>query len=209
MKRTQIALLALSITCGISIPARAQRGVGETAGVAQQAVKPTTVSLSGTVLEVKTGPCENTTGRSPLGTHFLMKTEEGETLNIHLGPAVRVEFIAKDLPAGTKVKVEGFRTEKMEPGHYAAVSLTYGDRTVQLRGGNLQPIWAGGAGGRNAAVGAAAGFGRGRGQGAGYGYRGGRGYGRQGGRGSGWGCPYYRDCGEAFRRLDWLGQDAG
>ncbi len=195
MKRMLPAMLVLVTTCWMATStALAQRGVGETAGVARQAVKPETVLLSGTVLKVETGPCENTTGRSPLGTHVLMKTEKGETLNVHLGPAARVEFVADELSAGLEVKVEGFRTERMKPNHYVAVSLTYGDRTVQLRAASLQPTWAGGAGGGTRALGG--GWGRGPGGGAGYGYQGGRGrgrgYGQQAGRGPGWGCYYYR-----------------
>lgn len=192
MRRKRFAVLALTITCGLAVSAaQAQRGVGDPTGVAQQAVKPVVVSLSGEVLEVKTGPCENTTGRSLLGTHFLMKTEEGETLNIHLGPPVQVEFVAKELSAGKKVKVQAFRTDKMKESHYVAQSLAYGDRTVQLRGDSLRPVWAGGRGARNWAPG---GFGPGRGRGAGYGYYRGRGpgggYGQQRGRGPGWGCPF-------------------
>ncbi|MDD4267606.1 MAG: hypothetical protein GXY25_18485 [Pirellulaceae bacterium] len=192
MQSTMLALAAVYWLTGST--ALAQRGVGETAGVARQAVKPETVLLSGTVLKVETGPCENTTGPSPLGTHFLMKTETGEKLNVHLGPAALVEFVADELSAGLEVTVEGFRTERMKPNHYVAVSLTFGDRTVQLRAGSLQPLWAGGAGGGNRALGG--GWGRGPGRGAGYGYQGGRGrgygYGRQAGRGPGWGCYYYR-----------------
>lgn len=191
MKRTRFVAIVLAITCGLAASvAHAQRGVGDPTGVAQQAVKPEVVSLSGNVLEVKTGPCENTTGRSPLGTHFLMKTEEEETLNIHLGPTVQVEFLAKELSAGKKVKVKAFRTDKMEESHYVAQSLAYGDRTVQLRDESLRPVWAGGRGARNQATGVPAEFGTGRGWG-GYGYRRGRGagggYGQQRGRGPGWG----------------------
>lgn len=195
MKRTRSGAIVLAIACGLAASAaHAQRGVGDPTGVARQAVKPEGVSLSGKVLEVMTGPCENTTGRSPLGTHFLMKTEEGETLNIHLGPAVQVEFVAKDLSEGKNVQVRAFRTDKMEESHYVAQSLAYGDRTVQLRDDDtLRPVWAGGRGARNRAAGVRAGFGLGRGWGAGYGYRHGRGpgggYGQQRGRGPGWGRP--------------------
>ncbi|NLY01968.1 MAG: hypothetical protein GXY83_38270 [Rhodopirellula sp.] len=140
-------------------------------------VKPEIFSISGKVLEVKTGTCEDGTGRSPLGTHFLMKTKEGETLNIHLGPASQVELLVADLSAGTKVKVEGFRTEKMKMGHYVAQTIAYGDRTVAIRDESLQPIWARAQGGRNAAAGAGAAFDWGRGRGADFGYGRGCGYG--------------------------------
>ena len=196
MKLAKCAMLSLVIVCGMVVgTAWAQRGVGEPTGVAQQSEKPEVVSLSGKVLEVVTGPCENTTGPSSLGTHVLIKTENDQTLNIHLGPAARVEFLVKDLSAGTAVTIEGFRTEKMEENHYVAQTIVYGDRTVRLRDENLRPVWAGGRGNRGAA--AAAGPGsrwgggpRGGGPGRGYGIRQGGGYGQQWGAGRGYGGGY-------------------
>jgi predicted Fe-Mo cluster-binding NifX family protein len=93
---------------------------------------------------VKTEPCRATTGRSPLGTHLLLKTPDGETVNAHLGPAAAVEFLTKDLSRGMEVKLEAFRTTKTQMGQYIVRSLTFGDRTVELRDENLRPAWAGG-----------------------------------------------------------------
>ena len=45
--------------------------------------------------------------------------------------------------AGQDVKVEVFRTGKLEKGHYIARSVTIGDRTIELRDKNLRPTWAG------------------------------------------------------------------
>ena len=166
MKWTHGAAITAAILFGMAVPAaHAQRGVGDPTGVARQAGKPEIISIRGEVLEVKTGPCENTTGWSPLGSHFLMKTKSGETLNIHLGPASQVAFLTGDLSAGTKVKVEGFRTEKMEKGHYVARAIAYEDRTVELRDANLQPVWAAAQGGSGGAP--RAGFGPGQGRRAG------------------------------------------
>jgi hypothetical protein len=160
---------------GVVVPAaQAQRGVGEPVGVARQAVKPETVTLVGTVTKVETGPCENTTGRSPLGTHFSMEGAKGKVLNIHLGPTAMVEFVAGDLTKDMEITVEAFRTEKMKDGHYVAKSLSYGDRTVTLRDENLRPVWAGGSAGVRGRGGPP--LGPGRGQGLGY------------GRGCGWRC---------------------
>jgi len=72
-----------------------------------------------------------------------MKTSDAKTLNIHLGPADAVKSVAKELLAGTEVKVEAFRTKKMEKDQYIARSLTIGDRTMELRDKSLRPAWAG------------------------------------------------------------------
>ena len=194
MKRMMnCAAYALAIACWMAPhTAWAQRGVGDTVGVAQRMVKPDVVALAGELTEITTGPCENTTGRSPLGTHLVIKTKNGDTLNVHLGPAVHVESLVADLSIGDQVDIEGFRTDAMKDGHYVARTVSYGDRTEQLRDEFLRPVWAGGRGRAASTAGAGARLGRGRGPGAaGYEYPRGRGfgggYGRQHGRGAGWG----------------------
>ena len=51
----------------------AQRGTGEREGVARQDVKPEVQTITGTLKEIKTDPCQQTTGRSPVGTHLLLQ----------------------------------------------------------------------------------------------------------------------------------------
>lgn len=77
--------------------AYAQKGVGDQAGVARQIPKPSLETLTGTILAVETQPCEMTTGQGRIGSHVLLKTEEGEKLNIHLGWADAVAETAKQL----------------------------------------------------------------------------------------------------------------
>ncbi|NLS93073.1 MAG: hypothetical protein GXX96_13035 [Planctomycetaceae bacterium] len=180
MKRASITMLALAVCALVTPAALAQRGVGESEGVARKTVLPKTVTLEGTVVKVETGPCENTTGRAFTGTHFLLENSKGKTLNVHLGPAGIVDFVAKELTKGKKVKVEAFRTEQMKENHYVARAITCDGRAVTLRNASLQPAWAGGAGMAADARGWPAGS-PGRGAGPGWG----RGYGR--GRGAGWG----------------------
>lgn len=168
MRVFQLSGVAVVLALGLWSAAFAQRGVGDSQGVARQPTKPKVVSLSGKVVKVETATCEMTTGRSPLGTHLVMKTSDGKKLNIHLGPATAVEFVAKELSQGQKVKVEAFRTAKMKKGQYVARTLTFGSRTVELRDETLRPAWAGRSG---------PGWGRGWGRGAGNGR----------GRGAGWG----------------------
>jgi hypothetical protein len=185
MCKIRISLLMLA-ALGLAIPAAlAQRGMGDPTGVARSGERPAIVTLSGEVLEVKTEPCANSTGRSPAGTHFLLKAGHGKTLNIHLGPAAMVEFVAKDLVPGKAVKVDAFQTEKMPADHYVAQRLSYDGRSVSLRDETLQPVWARGAAPANADSGWTRGAGRGYGAGGGRG----PGYGRNrgGGRGAGYG----------------------
>jgi hypothetical protein len=187
--------------------------MGDPAGVAREAAKPEVVSLSGKVVEVETGPCEMSTGRASIGTHFLLETKKGETLNVHLGPAPAVGFIADQLQPGENVSVEAFRTERMPDKHYAAKSLKLAGKTTRLRDDAFRPFWLQGPGygaGRGAVPagaetapatgprpGAAAppawgacpryGWGPGQGRGPGFGRGPGRGCGAAYGRGPGWG----------------------
>ena len=171
MRVFQLSGVAVVLALGLWSAAFAQRGVGDTQGVARQPTKPKVVSLSGKVVKVETASCEMTTGRSPLGSHLVMKASDGKKLNIHLGPAGAVDFVTKKLSQGQKVQVAAFRTDKMKEAHYVAQTLTFDSQTVELRDKTLRPAWAGRGG---------PGWGRGRGRGAGYGRGRGAGWGRQG-----------------------------
>jgi len=173
MRSSAIGVLGVLVAgLGLASPAFAQKGVGDTSGVARQATQPQVVSLTGKIVEVKTGPCESATGRSPVGTHLLLQTPKGERLNIHLGPAEAVAEMVAKLSIGEQATVQAFRTEKMKEQHYVAKSLKQGDVAVELRDENLRPFWAQGPG--------RGGQGRGWGMGYGFGgrYRHGGGWGR-------------------------------
>ncbi len=175
MRSSIAGTLGVLLAClGSVSPVFAQKGVGDPSGVARNAAKPEIVSFSGNLVEVKTGPCELTTGRSPIGTHVILETAKKEHLNIHLGPAAAVADTVAKLSVGQQLAVKAFRTEKMKERHFVAQSLTFGETTVALRDANLQPVWAGGNVGPRGAGAGQAGFGRGRGPGW--------------GRGLGWGC---------------------
>jgi hypothetical protein len=116
------------------------------------------------------------------------------------------------LANGDAVTVNAFRTERMLEGHFVAQSILLGEESIELRDGNLRPLWAGsgtawsGRGGPRMGTGygqtrgpgggpgwgspgrGRGGYGRGYGQGYGRGY--GQGYGRGYGRGhgQGYGC---------------------
>ena len=121
----------------------AQRGMGDATGVVRQGLSPEIVALQGEVVRIITGPCEKSTGPSELGTHFILKIEQGQERNIHLGPAHRVQSVTDLLSGGGVVSVSAFRTDKMPEGHYNAVTVMLGNRMIRLRGQNLRPVWAG------------------------------------------------------------------
>lgn len=147
----------------LAMPATAQKGAGEATGVAQQAVKPAVITLTGEVVEIQTGPCENTTGRSPIGTHLIVQSADGAKLDIHLGPENAVDHIVDQLTTGQALTFEAFRTEQLPDDAYIAKSLRLDDKVIYLRDDNLRPSWA---------------YGRGMGQGRGPGM--GQGLGRWG-----------------------------
>jgi len=122
---------------------RAQRGMGDPTGIARRAVKPDVVQLDARVVSVETGPCAQTTGKSSVGTHVIVKTSQGQEYNVHLGPAVMVREAAGLLVGGDSVRLKVFRTDAMPQGHYVCVEMASGDRTVVLRDGGLRPVWAG------------------------------------------------------------------
>jgi hypothetical protein len=120
----------------------AQKGTGDATGVAQQAVKPKVVEISGKLVEIKTGPCEATTGRSPAGTHIILETLEKQKINVHLGPATAVADTVAKLTVGQKLTVKAFRTNKLKDGQYIAISLHFDKTNIALRDDALRPVWA-------------------------------------------------------------------
>ncbi len=187
--RTASTLLGIVIALGLNASvANAQRGVGKGSGVAAQVSKPETIELSGTVASIETGPCENTTGRALSGTHLLLKSAEGEELNVHLGPERAVAPVVARLQVGEPIRVTAFRTEKLQKRHFVAQALMFGKVPVVLRDeATLQPVWAG-RGGRGGQGGAQAWGGAGRGRGAEQGQTAGRGYGKRHRWGGSHGC---------------------
>jgi hypothetical protein len=141
--RTAFVLMILGLLGGPGASsAHAQKGMGEETGVARQATRPPTILLKGRVLTTKIGPCEQTTGAAEIGAHFMLKTAGDETLNIHLGPITAVAKIVEELREGRAVTVVAFRTSRMPGGHFVARSLTFEDRTIELRDASLRPLWA-------------------------------------------------------------------
>lgn len=190
--------LVPAVLLGLAVsPVRAQRGIGDKQGVAQQAVKPDVVTLTGKLIEIRTGLCEKTTGPSAVGTHLIVATTGGKKLNIHLGPADLVAEKIAGLKVGSQVSVQAFRTEKLPERNYIARGIRSGETEIELRDAALRPVWAGRravetpVGPGPASAGRGPGWGPGRGMGMGMG-RGARGNGMGMGMGMGRGA---RGCG--------------
>ena len=106
MRNFQLGVaMALLLGLLFAVPAAAQKGMGEPTGVARQAVKPPIETMSGTIKDIKIGPCERTTGRSLEGVHLIVQAENGKTINLHLGPAAALEDVLDQLSAGQQISV--------------------------------------------------------------------------------------------------------
>lgn len=150
--RCKFLLMTMILVSTLSGAALAQRGTGERQGIARQADKPAVQSIVGTIREVKTGPCEHTTGKSPVGTHLILVGKD-RTYNLHLGPAALVEDVIALARVGEPVEATGFRTGRLADDHFVAVMVKLGGEEIRLRNDALRPRWAGsdGRGGGQAA----------------------------------------------------------
>lgn len=142
--RNAIVLITTIAVLMWAASAFGQRGMGNSRGIAQLALKPDVVRISGKLKEIKTHPCEHTTGKAELGTHLILEDRQGRQLNIHLGPAPALAEAVKRLKVGTRLDLLGFRTDQMPPNQYVAKTLILGSRLIQLRDSELRPYWSGG-----------------------------------------------------------------
>ncbi len=167
-------ILTAILASSVSVSVAAQKGTGEQTGVAQSMADPEISTVTGKLLEIESGPCENTTGWAVNGTHLILESADGTKHNIHLGPMRAVSDFVETLEVGEEISAEVFRTERLPENAFVAVQIEQDDHTFVLRGASLQPFWAASAD---------------RGRGRGYGARGtGRGMSRGYARGSdrGW-----------------------
>lgn len=135
-------LIGFVFTLNISV--FAQKGLGDSTGIARSGELPTIVMLDGTLDQIKTGPCEHTTGRAVIGTHLFIDTEESDELfNVHLGAAYALEPFVANLEIGQKVEIQAFQTDGMEPLEFIAKEVLIEGDTLKLRDENLRPFWAG------------------------------------------------------------------
>lgn len=134
----------MGIMLTLNLPAFAQKGMGDSNGMARSGEQPTFVMLEGTLDHIKTGPCEHTTGSAIIGTHLFIDMEDSdELLNVHLGAAYALESFVSRLEIGQKVEIQAFQTVGMKPFEFIAKEVSTDRHTLQLRDENLRPFWAG------------------------------------------------------------------
>ncbi|MCZ7592357.1 MAG: hypothetical protein M5U15_09485 [Kiritimatiellae bacterium] len=143
MKTIRTGLMLSGLTMLLAAPiVFAQRGVGDDVGVVRQQAKVERSTVAGTLVEVKDGPCENTTGRSYIGMHYILKAEDGEMINLHLGPSETMKSMNLPTEIGKTVSATAFRTDKMKEDALTAIEVTVDGKTYTLRNANLRPVWA-------------------------------------------------------------------
>ncbi len=146
MKRMLTFIIAVFLSLLFSGSVVAQKGMGEDTGIVRQGLTPSVTSISGELLEIKSGPCERTTGKARIGTHLIIQGKDGQKLNIHLGPETAVDHIVEQLSLKQALSLDVFHTEKMPVNAYIAKSLSIDDKVIHLRDDNLRPAWAGSRG---------------------------------------------------------------
>lgn len=140
-KITWILIVIISM---LNVSVFAQKGIGDSNGMARSGEQPIIVVLEGTLDHIKTGPCEHTTGYAVIGTHLFIDTEDREDLlNVHLGAAYALESFVSNLEIGQNVEIQAFQTDGMKPLDFIAKEITADGHTLQLRDENLRPFWAG------------------------------------------------------------------
>lgn len=143
MKTIRYGLVAGVGALLLSVPfVHAQRGTGDDEGVVRQAAKVERSNIAGTLVEVKDGPCKNTTGHSYIGMHYILKAEDGAMINLHLGPSATMKSMGLPTEPGKSVSAAVFRTEKMKEDALTAIEVTVDGKTYTLRNKNLKPVWA-------------------------------------------------------------------
>ena len=77
------------------------------------------------------------------GIHLVVKTDKGESLPVHLGPAWYVEEQDVTLKPGDKVQARGSRITFQGKPALIAAEVTKDGKTLHLRDENGVPAWAG------------------------------------------------------------------
>jgi ubiquinone/menaquinone biosynthesis C-methylase UbiE len=140
--RGQILTLLVLILCA-GANCFAQKGPGQKMGLARRGYQSQIVSIAGQIQEIKSGPCEMTTGKAVHGTHLIMQTSGKKTVNLHLGPEPAVRPLIKELSVGKAIQAKAFRTPRLIENHYIVQFIEIEGEIITLRAENLRPVWAG------------------------------------------------------------------
>jgi hypothetical protein len=76
--------------------------------------------------------------------HATLKTDKGETVSVHLGPAWYVDNQSVTIKQGDKATVRGSRVGVDGKPVIIAAEVTKDGQTLRLRDDNGLPLWAGG-----------------------------------------------------------------
>jgi hypothetical protein len=113
------------------------RGGGDPQG---RLYDPKTVeTLSGEILGL-----DRIAGRNGMtGVHADLKTDKGETIAVHLGPAWYLDKQTLTLKQGDKVTIRGSRVTLDDKPAIIAAEVSKQGETLRLRDDNGVPVWAG------------------------------------------------------------------
>lgn len=136
-KRLFTAILAIAALALYLVPAASsQMGMRK----AHRMYNPDTeTTLTGTVEAINT-----VSGRHGWsGTHLTLKTESGETYDVHLGPSAYVEKENFTFAEGDQVEVTGSKVTYKGKDAIVAREITKDGKTLTLRDAQGFPAWAG------------------------------------------------------------------
>ncbi|MGM0497839.1 MAG: hypothetical protein ACQESJ_07975 [Bacteroidota bacterium] len=141
MKGTKILIAVVLLA--VTSMGYAQKGVGNNSGIARSNSVNEIEQISGELQKIITEPCTQTTGRYSNGTHLLVKDDEDETLNVHLGPTYVMSEITDQLKTGEEIQMKVVGTEDLPDHNYIAKEIQSGEEAHEIRDSNLKPFWAG------------------------------------------------------------------
>ena len=92
----------------------------------------------GTVLDVRDRECPVSGG---VGTHILMKLENGNTIEVHLATTEFTKMMEMNLQKGDAIAVTGWKTEFQGVQTIFAREIKYGSDTYVFRAKDGMPAW--------------------------------------------------------------------
>ena len=92
----------------------------------------------GTVADVRDRECPVSGG---VGTHIIMKLENGVTIEVHLATTEFTKMLEMNLKKGDSIEVTGWKTEMQGVETIFAHEVKYGNDTYVFRAKDGMPAW--------------------------------------------------------------------
>lgn len=92
----------------------------------------------GTVADVRDRECPVSGG---VGTHIIMKLEDGVTIEVHLATTEFTKMLEMNLKKGDSIEVTGWKTELQGVETIFAREVKYGNDTYVFRAKDGMPAW--------------------------------------------------------------------